>query len=165
MTLWEVWRKRSTRLGSSEHRSDLVRMLLPPLLFAATFAGSMDVQCSESTVSFRGWHPNQSLTRVLLTGESQPHACSPAVRDAGNFFPGKVRRTIRETMNTIEQGFNRMTATCKRRLFPFLFFLMAMLGLHCCTLAFSSCSEWWLLSVAVHGLLTAVASLAVVHRP
>ena len=39
-----------------------------------------------------------------------------------------------------------------------------MLGLHCCTLAFSSCSECWLLFVAVHGLLTVVAS-PVVHRP
>ena len=73
------------------------------------------------------------------------HACYLAVRDAGNFFPGKVRQRVRETVNTMEQGFNRMTGTYKRSLFPFLFFLMAVLGLPCCTLAFSSCSEWLLL--------------------
>ena len=36
---------------------------------------------------------------------------------------------------------------------------MAALGLHCCTWAFSSCGEWGLLFVAVHGLLTVMASL------
>ena len=34
-----------------------------------------------------------------------------------------------------------------------------MLGLHCCVQAFSSGGEWGLLSVAVHGLLIAVAAL------
>ena len=34
-----------------------------------------------------------------------------------------------------------------------------MLGLRCCTQAFSSCGERGLLFVVVHGLLTAVASL------
>ena len=41
----------------------------------------------------------------------------------------------------------------------FCFFFLAVLGLHCCMQAFSSCSERGLLFVAVHGLLTAVASL------
>ena len=41
---------------------------------------------------------------------------------------------------------------------------MAALGLHCCTWAFSSCSEQGLLFVAVCRLLVAVASLAVEHR-
>ena len=35
---------------------------------------------------------------------------------------------------------------------------MAALGLCCCTRAFSSCGEWGLLFVVVHGLLIAVAS-------
>ena len=39
-----------------------------------------------------------------------------------------------------------------------------MLGLRCCVLAFSSCSEQGLLSVLVRGLLIAVASLAVEHE-
>ena len=34
-----------------------------------------------------------------------------------------------------------------------------MLGLHCCAWAFSSCDEWGLFFIAVHGLLIAVASL------
>ena len=41
---------------------------------------------------------------------------------------------------------------------------MAALSLHCCMQAFSSCSEWGLLFIAVHGLLTAVASLVAEHR-
>ena len=40
---------------------------------------------------------------------------------------------------------------------------MAALGLRCCERAFSSCGEWGLLFVAVHGLLIAVASLVAEH--
>ena len=36
---------------------------------------------------------------------------------------------------------------------------MAVLGLHCCTWAFSRCGEWGLLFIAVRGLLIAVTSL------
>ena len=48
-------------------------------------------------------------------------------------------------------------------LFLFLFFLyflfLAALGLRCCARASSSCGEWVLFFIAVHGLLIAVASL------
>ena len=40
---------------------------------------------------------------------------------------------------------------------------MAVLGLHCCARAFSSCGEWGLLFVAVCRLLIAVASLVAEH--
>ena len=40
---------------------------------------------------------------------------------------------------------------------------MTALGLCCCTWAFSSCGEWGLLFVAVHGLLTVAASLVAEH--
>ena len=46
----------------------------------------------------------------------------------------------------------------------FIYLLLAVLGLHCCARAFSSCSERGLLFVAVRGLLTAVASLVAEHR-
>ena len=39
------------------------------------------------------------------------------------------------------------------------FFFLPVLGLRCCTLAFSSCSKRGLLFLAVRGLLIAVASL------
>ena len=38
-----------------------------------------------------------------------------------------------------------------------------MLSLRCCARAFSSCGEWGLLFVAVHGLLIAVASFVAEH--
>ena len=41
----------------------------------------------------------------------------------------------------------------------FYYLFLAVLGLHCCVWAFSSCGEWELLFVAVRGLLIAVASL------
>ena len=41
---------------------------------------------------------------------------------------------------------------------------MAVLGLHWCVWAFSSCGEWGLLFLVVHGLLIAVASLVAEHR-
>ena len=37
-------------------------------------------------------------------------------------------------------------------------FLLAALGLRCCSWAFSSCGEWGLLLVVVHGLLIVGAS-------
>ena len=39
----------------------------------------------------------------------------------------------------------------------FIYLFLAVLGLCCCVRAFSSCSEWGLLFVAVRGLLIAVA--------
>ena len=52
-------------------------------------------------------------------------------------------------------------------MFLFLFFnfylFLSALGLCCCAWAFSSCGQWGLLFVVVHGLLIAVASLVVEH--
>ena len=48
--------------------------------------------------------------------------------------------------------------------FFLIYFFLAVLGLRCCTRAFSSCSEQWLLFIAVTGLLTAAASLVAQHR-
>ena len=45
----------------------------------------------------------------------------------------------------------------------FIYLFLAVLGLCCCALAFSSCGEWGLLFVAVRGLLIATASLVVEH--
>ena len=45
----------------------------------------------------------------------------------------------------------------------FIYLFLAALGLHCCARASSSCGEWGLLFVAIHGLLIAVASLVVEH--
>ena len=45
----------------------------------------------------------------------------------------------------------------------FMYLFLAVLGLRCCARAFSSCSEWGLLVVAVRGLLTVVTSLVAEH--
>ena len=45
----------------------------------------------------------------------------------------------------------------------FIYLFLVALGLRCCEWAFSSCGEWGLLFVVVHGLLTAVASLVAEH--
>ena len=45
-----------------------------------------------------------------------------------------------------------------------IYLFLAVLGLRCCTRAFSSCSERGLLFVVVRGLLTVVASLVAEHR-
>ena len=45
----------------------------------------------------------------------------------------------------------------------FNYLFLAVLGLRCCTRAFSSCSEWGLVFVVVRRLLIAVASLIAVH--
>ena len=45
----------------------------------------------------------------------------------------------------------------------FIYLFLAVLGLHCCARAFSSCGEQGLLFVAVRGLPIAVASLVAEH--
>ena len=53
----------------------------------------------------------------------------------------------------------------KINLFIYLFILiLAVLGLRCCAQAFSSCSQWELLFIVVHGLLIVVASLVAEHE-
>ena len=48
-------------------------------------------------------------------------------------------------------------------IYLFIYLFMAVLGLHCCVQAFSSCGERGLLFVALRGLLVAVASLVAEH--
>ena len=48
-------------------------------------------------------------------------------------------------------------------IYLFIYLFLAVLGLRCCTQAFSSCGERGLLFVAVHSLLIAVASLVAEH--
>ena len=59
------------------------------------------------------------------------------------------------------------TVLCVKTFFKKIIYLiylfLAVLGLHCCMRAFSSCGEQGLLFVAVRGLLIAVASLVVEH--
>ena len=45
----------------------------------------------------------------------------------------------------------------------FVCLFLSALGLRCCAQGFSSCSEWGLLFIAVHGLLIVVASLVAEH--
>ena len=52
----------------------------------------------------------------------------------------------------------------KNVLFILLYLFWVVLGLRCCSRAFSSCGERGLLFVVVRGLLTAVASLVAEYR-
>ena len=56
-----------------------------------------------------------------------------------------------------------MSPALAGRFYLSIYLSMAVLGLHCCVQAFSSCSERGLLFVAVHGLLIVVASLVAEH--
>ena len=51
-----------------------------------------------------------------------------------------------------------------KKIYLFILFIFGCVGSCCCVRAFSSCGEWGLLFVAVHGLLIVVASLAAEHR-
>ena len=46
----------------------------------------------------------------------------------------------------------------------FIYLFLAVLGLHCCARAFSSCGKRGPLFIAVHGPLTIAASLVAEHR-
>ena len=49
-------------------------------------------------------------------------------------------------------------------IYLFIYFILAVLGLRFCARAFSSCSKWGPLFIAVRGSLTVAASLVVEHR-
>ena len=49
-------------------------------------------------------------------------------------------------------------------MYVYMYVCLSALGLHCCAWAFYSCGEWGPLFAAVHGLLTAVASLVAERR-
>ena len=71
--------------------------------------------------------------------------------------PNLPSRDIRQGISCTLQ----VRTTVPGSLYFFLFFIfifLAVLGFHCSTWAFSSCSEQGLLFVAAHGLLIAVAS-------
>ena len=51
----------------------------------------------------------------------------------------------------------------KNKFIYLIYLFLVALGLRCCEWAFSSCGEWGLLFVVVHGLLIAVASLVAEH--
>ena len=63
----------------------------------------------------------------------------------------------------MDQGTKEWKYGATRVFFFLVFFFLPVLGLSCCTQAFSSCGEWGLLLVAVHRLLIAVASLVAEH--
>ena len=49
-------------------------------------------------------------------------------------------------------------------IYLFIYLFLAVLGLHFCARAFSSCGEWGPLFIAVRGPLTLVASIVAQHR-
>ena len=49
-------------------------------------------------------------------------------------------------------------------IYLFIYLFLAVLGLCCCSQAFSSCGEWGLLFIVVRGLLIVVVSLVAEHR-
>ena len=69
----------------------------------------------------------------------------------------------REWLGDKNRGRGATVASDTGRVTFFLFFFLAVLGLHCCVPAFSSCGERGPLLVVVYGLLIAVASLVSEH--
>ena len=69
----------------------------------------------------------------------------------------KKKKLILNITRNVEDFFNFFFFVYKFVYFIYLF--LAVLGLHCCAWAFSSCGERGLLFVAVYRLLIAVASL------
>ena len=66
-------------------------------------------------------------------------------------------------MKACKRGYKQIIINPESFFFLFFNLFLAALGLRCCVWAFSSCGEWGLLIIAMHRLLTAVASLVVEH--
>ena len=116
----------------------------------------------------------QHITPLCNAGSYMPssgHIGRPAVISKGDSWclPKGVDLRLRST-NERASGHERLKAPesfVSWEFFCFvlfcLFIFLAVLGLHCCVRAFSSCGQRGLLFIAVCGLLTAVASLLTEH--
>ena len=65
--------------------------------------------------------------------------------------------------NLEEDNAGLNNSTLLESCFSYRQLFLAVLGLRCCMWPFSSCDEWGLLFIAVHGIPIAVASLVVEH--
>ena len=91
-----------------------------------------------------------------------PPTPSPIHLTKGNLFEWKQLTDQTQTCIEHKKKAQYSPTPCFGVFFVFWVFL-AVLGLRCCVQAFSSCGEGGLLFVAVHGLLTAMASLVAEH--
>ena len=76
-------------------------------------------------------------------------------------FSEKFHRVLKDARLSLENTEAGSTLS----FFKIQFYLfLAVLGLHCCMQAFSSCDKKGLLLIAVHGLPLTMASLGAEHR-
>ena len=98
----------------------------------------------------------------------EKHVCDKWWRERPSLVPKVLFSLLLGPLAFLLVGSRRHSGVFQVKSFFFflinLFILfLAALGLRCCTWVFSSCSEWRLLFVSVHGLLTVVASLVEEH--
>ena len=91
---------------------------------------------------------------MMLNGSEKGHLCPiPHLsRKASSFLPLSMMLAV------VLVVFFFFEATAYLLLLLFIYLFLAVLGLHCCTWAFSSCGEWGLLFAVVHGLQIGRAS-------
>ena len=140
----------------------------------STFSAS-SVACAPSATSDHGFHSFVSGVDALWIYQFICQGIVPRlliyVRNVSLCWSRNIKKK-KETFNKSHKEMREHwcakldVKSCKTICRFFFFFLinylfLAALGLRCCAWAFSSCGEWGLLFVAVHGLLIAVASLVV----
>ena len=104
------------------------------------------------------------IGRVILGLEAFETASGIHGSDWKGIFksPETVLTCVNTLRDVVSGGFHSFGQILFLKIY-FIYLFLAALGLHCCTRAFSSCGEWGLLFIAVHGLLIAVASLDAEH--
>ena len=109
-------------------------------------------------ISFRMDWLDLFAAQGTLKSLLQHHNSKASILRCSAFFIVQLSHPYMTTRKTI--GLTRRTFV----LITLIYLFLAALGLHCYTQAFSSCSEWRLLSsCSVFGLLIAVASLIADH--
>ena len=145
--------------GHSSSRCAGLSPLRPLLLWSTSSrrAGSVVVAHGPSCSAACGISPDQGSNPCPLhrQADSQPlcHQGSPIFSIS---YSIKFCQCLSVTVSISPSFF-------KNQFIYFIYLFLAALCLRCCAQAFSSCSEWGLLFVAVCVLLTAVASLVVEH--